>query len=400
MRRVSIAASTLAALVALAMGLVGCQSGELVAIGTGVAISPVAVPLVEATRPVVGPLAAATTPCTPSSRSPVFSAGGDQVAILSECLRGEGLDIRVGPVRHGAGLTRHPVRHYEVELGEFTSPTTITWLTTDAATAEGLRGKWTNTLSVYERDLTTDRDRLVAALTAPFVIQAVHYRQGDGCAVIEAQGRGAGPVSKNYVLRDGKLTPLALPDGVSWPVYWDSVQKAFVLRVGEPIGPNRTPVSFAKAGCDAKVEALPNAFAAEESPLREIYQAVSAPGAPVVLIGFLGGGGQIPPSHLARLDLAAAARLGSAAVESVPQTWPASRPPLFNPLLSSRGKYFGVDFSDAFYALRASDDRAVFSHVRGRAMEQSRSAFTPDETRYVLVGGDRVEVYPIEGAAR
>jgi hypothetical protein len=83
-------------------------------------------------------------------------------------------------------------------------------------------------------------------------------------------------------------------------------------------------------------------------------------------------------------------------VAPVPETWPPSQGTSgYSLTLSPRGRYFGVDYNQTFYALRPSDGAAVFSHARGRDLQFARSAFSPDESRYVLVGGLRVEVYPI-----
>jgi hypothetical protein len=399
-------ASALAAVMAVAAGLAGCASQdlaageELSAIGVGVAVAPVAVPVVQATQPVARAVSAATNGCVPDFGAPVFSPGGAQVAILGQCPGGVGLDILVGPVRDGAGLTRHPIHRFAAQLGEFTSATTLTWLTRDDLATGPIRPKASNTLFVYEHDLTTNGDRLVASATAPFNIVDFVYRRGEGCAVVKAHDVGGTP-SRTYLLRDGKLRPAAVGEGPAWPVYWDSVQKAFVFRLGEATGPHPTPVSFAKLGCDGEVEALPVSFAPDGSPLRDIYQAVSLPGVPLVVLDFLGPGGGVPLSGLGRLDLAAAARTGTPAVDPVPQTWPPPRETsLYTPVLSPGGKYIGLDFAQAFYVLRASDNAPVFHRDRPQSQQFAKSAFTPDETRYVLVGGQRVEVYPIDAKGR
>lgn len=331
---------------------------------------------------------------------PVFSPDRQKVAVLSSCQNLQpwpGLDIGVAPLRHEAKFQAHNIAREDAVLGRFTSNDTITWMSSGTPRADGAGQRSTSTLSIYERDLKTDKDRLVVSLEEPFTIRLMRYMDGGDCDLVGVdESPDFNRAHRYYLLAGAALTPAtaALPAGRAAPLYWDSSANGFVFRVNPnapPTGLHPKPEVFVRVGCNGKAVALK-----ADPRLEEMKWPAYAPRAPQVAATFFPQRG-VPQSQFGLIDTAETLRTGRLQVTWWDQTWPPYELTPDQALISSKGKYVGIEFGSVFYAMRTQDHAPVFKHVRSDRMAWAKPAFTPDETGYLLILGDRLELYPIEG---
>lgn len=340
------------------------------------------------TMPSLSARAATNLHCTAPMSELIVNPDASLVAVLGACTPNVDLlptpQLRVGAVQDGTHLVSHDLGPRKAFLGEFTANDRLLWF----SAVDPSTNKDSRTLRIYERDLRSDKDRIVTSVTTPFPVARARHMQGSIFSLIVTDNQATEFERKVYIYKNEKLYSVQPVDGDLRPLYWSESNKAFMCTVTDG-GYRGTVAHFALLTADGQLHRLQENPGSEQVSARSMSGALVqySPRSSLAIAIFV----RFRPSSFGSSAtglVSTAIRDGRVEVAAIKTNEKNERP--FNAMISKTGKYIALKFSNYIDIIRLSDNNRIVRLPQTPAMQSGSFVFSDDEKKIVVTDGDMI----------